>query len=170
MLLCLPTMSFADGDGRAKVDIDWGALAKFAAKRFINKHKTIQVVCEIDGKKVVVVPLDQEAGGTRLTNNINFDPAWGNRDVTVRVYLANLPEGADPNAMAFQQKWDAQWDEDGDRGPIMHHGDRIEHFNCGHDKYVANRAKTVYWGASLVFVEDGIPFSKLNEIPGIKVK
>ncbi len=125
-----------------------------------------QQVFSINGKKVVLVrvigPRD-----TRITSNINFDPAW-RQNTLVRVLVAGLSAGTDPAAMQFQQKYDEDWGSDPNIGPIMKHGDVVD-FNPGHGRYMAKRSGTVFTGAILVFAEASVTPAELAQIPGLAV-
>jgi hypothetical protein len=147
---------------------DLGEFANKAWKRLFTNHKTYQQVFTIDGKHIVAVPVRSDAGGTRLTHNINFDPAW-TKETWVYVVVANVPEGRDPTSMTFQQKYDENWGSDPNIGPNMKHGDRV-HLNPGHGRYMASRSDSKYWGSVILFVEDGITPEQLAKLPGnIKV-
>jgi len=88
-----------------------------------SRHETIQQVYSIDGSmsrrcRCVL------CRGTRLTYNINFNEAWRG-DTWVHVVVANVPEGQNPCAMAVQQKYDEDWDDDPNIGPVLRHGDFV---------------------------------------------
>lgn len=162
-------------DFKVTIDIDWGEAWKGVKKgagwfksHFFEKHPTRQLIYTIDDKKVVLVPLNRKAGGTRLTDNINFDPAW-KRDTPVRFYFANVPAGTDPRRMAAQQKYDESWGSDPSIGPVLRHGDSVS-FNPGRDRYFANRGDETHWGATIVIVEDGLSIERVNTLPGLSVK
>ncbi len=143
---------------------DCGKWANKAWKKVFTRHKTYQQVFTINGKSIVAVPVRSDAGGTRLTHNINFDPAW-TKDTKVRVFVANVPEGKDPAAMTFQQKYDEDWGSDPNIGPVMKHGDLVT-LNPGHGRYMAARSDTKYWNTLILFVDPNITNEELKQLPG----
>jgi len=167
-------------DVKVKIDIDWEAVGKAAKdagkkvyKLWFTKHKSVQAIYKINGKSVIVVPIDAKAGGTRITNNINMDAAWKGvkgfeKTVPVQILLANVPANLDPVTMVFQQKWDAENAEDPNKGPELKHGMALD-FDWGHDRYFANRSDIVFSGAYILIVEQGITKDDINQLPGIKV-
>jgi len=159
------------------VDISWkdlksaaksiGGAVKSAWNHVATRDPERQEIFEIQGKKVVIVQF-MGPRDTRITSNINFDPAW-RQSSRVRVLVANVPEKSDPCAMAFQQKYDEDWGSDPNIGPVMRHGDVVANFNPGHGRYLARRTETVYPGAIFIFADADIAPAELAKLPGVRV-
>jgi hypothetical protein len=126
-----------------------------------TKHDTKQDSFDVAGKKVLVIPTDPKAGGTRLTSNFSTDGIWKGNSANVHIYLANVPDGVDPKKCEWAYKFDADWDEDEtlQDGHIFHHSDHLTNFSLGHERYFAKRSDPI-WGI-VVIVEDGIPRDQL---------
>ena len=143
---------------------DCGKYASAAWRKVFTRHRELQQIFTINGKSVVAVPVRSDAGGTRLTHNINFDPAW-TKNVLVRVLVANVPAGRKPVDMLFQQKYDEDWGGDPNIGPVMKHGDVLV-FNPGHGRYMASRSGIKYWGSVILFADARLTPAELQQLPG----
>jgi len=145
----------------------WNAGKKVYTRVFTD-HPERKIVVDVSGHKVVFVRITSEAGGTRLTNNINFKDVW-ERDPDVRIFVATSK--GDPNAMAFQLKKDVNWGGDKNKSDNnLRHGVRIKKFSAGNRRYFANRSDTVYWGGWLVIAEAALSKDDIDGIRGVSIK
>ena len=165
---------YEDSEWQVKVKVDPQAILKAAkaAKDWItttvfNRHKTVQAVYDTDNGKVVLVPVVSDAGGTRLTRNVNFKRVWGG-NTDVRVWVVNT-DGI-RGAMAFQMKQDRKFWGDPNKGPVIHSGSKISNFSAGKHRYFAHRRGPKQWGSFIVVAEEGVSFDELDELPGITIR
>lgn len=158
------------------IDADWGGIVNAAKTvqrgvqhawdHVFGRDPEEQQIFTINGKAVVVVRVTGPRD-TRISNNINFDPAWKG-DFDARILVANVPSNADPKSMPFQQKYDEDWGSDPNIGPVLRHGDVVR-FNPGHGRYFAKRSDTVFTGAVIIIADARLTPAELAQLPGLRV-
>jgi len=138
--------------------------------KVLEKHPTNQHIVTVGDKKILIVPI-RCSGETRITDNINFDPVWGDPVTTNgHVFLANVK--VKPQTFKFQQKFDATADEDPDTGPVMTHGDKLEPINGGHEKYCAIRegGRELLKEGFVVFADASLTVEQIRDATGLDIK